>query len=169
MITLAPFWRNAIDYFGTPFRGGTPYRITGTVEMAEPRYGLSLKQPWASLVVAGRKSIEVRSWPTPRRGPILIHAARIPDARAEAWAWVPPELMAATKVVGGIIGAAEITGCLEYRDADAFAVDRVLHLNEAAWFRPPVLYGFIVSKARALPFWRFPGNVKFFTVPEPLT
>lgn len=37
---------------------------------------LSLWQPWASLVAAGVKSIETRSWSTSYRGPLGIHAAR---------------------------------------------------------------------------------------------
>ena len=36
---------------------------------------LSLLQPWASLVVMGFKTIETRSWRTPYRGPLLIHAS----------------------------------------------------------------------------------------------
>ena len=36
---------------------------------------LSLWQPWASLLVAGVKQIETRSWPIRHRGPLLIHAA----------------------------------------------------------------------------------------------
>jgi activating signal cointegrator 1 len=37
---------------------------------------LTLTQPWASLVANGSKSIETRSWRTPYRGPLLIHAAK---------------------------------------------------------------------------------------------
>lgn len=37
---------------------------------------LSLWQPWASAIVAGKKSIETRSWSTRHRGPLAIHAAR---------------------------------------------------------------------------------------------
>lgn len=33
---------------------------------------LSVKQPWASLIAEGIKSIEVRSWTTDHRGPLLI-------------------------------------------------------------------------------------------------
>ena len=55
-------------------------------------YALSIKQPWAALLVAGIKTVEIRRWPTNRRGRILIHAARIPDPRPEAWALVPDEL-----------------------------------------------------------------------------
>ena len=36
---------------------------------------LSLLQPWASLVVMGAKRIETRSWQTPYRGELLIHAS----------------------------------------------------------------------------------------------
>jgi hypothetical protein len=38
--------------------------------------GLSLTQPWATLVAIGAKRIETRSWRTYYRGVIAIHAAR---------------------------------------------------------------------------------------------
>ena len=66
-------------------------------------YALSLKQPWAALLVAGRKSIEVRKWPTVRRGRILIHAARVSDDRTEAWALVPGDLRPLAQRIGGIL------------------------------------------------------------------
>src|ERR1700689_5364039 len=37
---------------------------------------LTLTQPWASLVAVGAKRIETRSWRTPYRGPLAIHAAK---------------------------------------------------------------------------------------------
>lgn len=37
---------------------------------------LSLTQPWASLVALGHKQRETRSWSTPYRGRIAIHAAK---------------------------------------------------------------------------------------------
>jgi hypothetical protein len=39
---------------------------------------LSVKQPWASMITAGRKTIEVRSWSTHYRGPLLIVASKRP-------------------------------------------------------------------------------------------
>lgn len=36
---------------------------------------ISLLQPWATLVVLGAKKIETRSWETPFRGELLIHAS----------------------------------------------------------------------------------------------
>ena len=35
---------------------------------------LVVRQPWASLIEAGIKTVELRSWPTSYRGPILICA-----------------------------------------------------------------------------------------------
>lgn len=37
---------------------------------------LSLTQPWASLVAIGAKEWETRSWPTPYRGQVAIHASK---------------------------------------------------------------------------------------------
>ena len=137
--------------------------------MPEVHYALSLKQPWATLLVHGLKSIEVRRWSTPRRGRILIHAARIPDERPEAWRHVPPKLRKQAEVVQGIIGSAELLDCCEYRSVEAFAVDSALHLNETAWFQPPVLYGFRFAKPERLPYRRYLGWFKFFPVEEEAT
>lgn len=38
--------------------------------------GLTLWQPWASLIAVGAKTFETRSWTTGYRGPIAIHAAK---------------------------------------------------------------------------------------------
>src|SRR5271167_1377360 len=83
--------------------------LTPAMERTLRDYALSLKQPWAALLAHGRKTIEVRRWPTARRGRILIHAARVPDERPEAWAHVPPEWLETAQLLGGIIGAGEIT------------------------------------------------------------
>lgn len=37
---------------------------------------LSIRQPWASMIAVGEKTIEVRSWPTKYRGPLLVCAAK---------------------------------------------------------------------------------------------
>ena len=39
---------------------------------------LAIRQPWAALILAGAKTIEVRSWPTAHRGPLLIVASGKP-------------------------------------------------------------------------------------------
>lgn len=37
---------------------------------------LSIRQPWADLIVSGKKDIENRSWPTKFRGSFYIHAGK---------------------------------------------------------------------------------------------
>ena len=37
---------------------------------------LSLKQPYAELLVSGKKTIELRNWNTSFRGKFLIHASK---------------------------------------------------------------------------------------------
>jgi ASCH domain len=132
--------------------------------MAELEFAISVKQPWAALLAHGWKTIEVRRWPTARRGRVLIHAARVPDERAEAWAQVPQELEETAHVLGGILGAGELVECRAYRTPQAFAADRGRHLNDPAWFQEPVLYGFVFANLRALPFRAYPGWMRFFPV-----
>ena len=40
---------------------------------------LSVKQPWAGLIALGAKTLEVRSWKTSYRGPLVICASQSPD------------------------------------------------------------------------------------------
>lgn len=129
-----------------------------------PSHALSLRQPWAALLAHGLKTIEVRRWPTARRGRILIHASRVPDERPEAWAHVPEGLRDAARQMGGIIGACEITGCLTYHTQHEFAADRDRHLNEPDWFVGPALYGFTIANPAVTPFFPYPGWVRFFPV-----
>jgi hypothetical protein len=136
--------------------------------MALVAYALSIKQPWATLLLHGLKTIEIRSWPTARRGRLLIHAARVSDSHPGAWALVPGKLSRAARLTGGIVGACDLTGCITYRTAQAFAADQERHLNEPDWFRPPVLYGFTLANPAPLPFRPYPGRVRFFVVEDDL-
>ena len=43
---------------------------------------ISIRQPWASLVIMGIKDVENRTWTTPYRGPIYIHASQKFDSGA---------------------------------------------------------------------------------------
>lgn len=133
--------------------------------MAGVRYALSVKQPWAALLAAGVKTVEVRTWPTPRRGPVLIHASRVPDPRPEAWAWVTtPGLKAAAARTGGVVGAADLVDCLVYPTRDRFEADRGRHLNPPDWFAAGGLYGFVFRGAVPVRFLPCPGNTFFFKV-----
>jgi ASCH domain len=128
------------------------------------RLALSLKQPWAALLVAGRKSIEVRRWTTPYRGELLIHAARVDDERPEAWAHVDDEIRALAELRGGIIGVGTLAEVRVYRALAGFVADRALHLNESEWFEAGGLFGLRFEGLRTVPFCRVPGFFKLFEV-----
>lgn len=70
---------------------------------------LSIKQPWAALVVHGIKDIENRTWSTKRRGEVLIHASKaanqdIVDKYVEKY----PEIAGTVEIRGAIIGTVTI-------------------------------------------------------------
>ena len=46
-------------------------------------YTLTIKQPWASAIVLGLKSVENRTWSTNHRGPLAIHAGLSIDPEGE--------------------------------------------------------------------------------------
>lgn len=125
---------------------------------------ISVKQPWAALIVAGRKTVEIRRWATRVRGPVLIHAAKVDDDRPEAWQWVDsPAVADLCQMTGGLLGIANLRGCHIYRDQAGFDRDRPRHLNEPAWFTSP-MYGFEFADARPIPFVPYKGQTLFFAV-----
>lgn len=97
---------------------------------------ITLHQPWASLVMIGRKLYETRSWPTPYRGVLAIHAGKtLPDYALDFCAEFDGELTAAgipdaTELpLGVVLGCVRLTGCI--RTDDGFA--RTLPAHAKAW------------------------------------
>ncbi len=128
---------------------------------------LSIKQPWATLVVHGLKSIEIRRWTSKRRGRVLIHAGKRPDVRPQGWAYLPASLRDRANLLGGIVGSAEIEDCCTYADVERFRAHGPQHFNDAQWFEPPCLFGFVLKNAHVLPFRECDGWVRFFEVNHP--
>ena len=115
---------------------------------------LTIRQPFAWLIVNGFKDVENRTWPTPFRGRFLIHAAKQYGAAERANAervqrqhgiLVPPDLL-----LGGIVGEAELVDCVKG--------------HPSAWFKGP--YAFVLRNVRPLPFRALPGTQRFFDVPQ---
>ncbi len=46
---------------------------------------LTIKQPWATLIMQGDKRFEFRSWQTKYRGDLLIHAGKGIDKTMKNW------------------------------------------------------------------------------------
>ena len=40
---------------------------------------ISIRQPWAELILCGKKMIEVRSWDSSYRGILYLHTGKVPD------------------------------------------------------------------------------------------
>jgi hypothetical protein len=129
----------------------------------EPEYALSIKQPWAALVMRGLKTIEIRKWNTPKRGRIFIHTGRIADDREEGWGCLPKKVDLLTKKRGGLIGSVELVDVVRYDTVEQFRADVELHRNALEWFKPG-LYGFRFREPRIEPFRPVSGNVRFFKV-----
>lgn len=113
---------------------------------------LSIRQPWAWLIVNGHKDVENRTWSTKVRGPVLIHAAKgmtrdeYEDARSHA-AHLSVQIPAFEALErGGIVGLAVITSCV----GD----------SASPWFFGP--YGFVLRDAKPLPFTPLRGSLGFF-------
>lgn len=134
--------------------------------MPEPLVAISVKQPWAALLVAGIKTVEIRSWTTRRRGRVLIHAGKIDDERPEGWERINTlELKELAALRGGIVGEGQLIACKGYATARAFAADAELHFNDPGWFKPK-LCGFVFRGLKTVPFLPCPGQTLFFKVED---
>jgi activating signal cointegrator 1 len=81
------------------------------VAKSKPMRALSLTQPWATAIITGVKQIETRSWQTPFRGVIAIHAAKGFPGWAKEFAMTENTLgrLPDRLPLGAIIGVAKIT------------------------------------------------------------
>lgn len=87
---------------------------------------LTIKQPWAQLIIGGAKDIENRDWPTSLRGRIGIHASakldkhEILDACDFMKSFIPKfstRIFTAEALgypVGAILGTVELVDCVRW-------------------------------------------------------
>lgn len=133
---------------------------------ATANYALSIRQPWAALIVLGIKTIEIRRWPLAYRGQLFIHASSYPDKREQGWRLVPAEGAALARLRGGVIGMVNMVDCRRYPSRRAFLAERWRHHNDPSWFEPN-LFGFIFEHPRVVPYFAVKGNVRLFRVSPP--
>ena len=71
---------------------------------------LTIKQPWATLIMQGNKRFEFRSWQTKYRGELLIHAGKGIDKEAikRLSKYLPKELP-----LGKILGKVTLVDCIK--------------------------------------------------------
>lgn len=122
---------------------------------------ISIRQPWAWLILHAGKDIENRDWKTPYRGRCLIHASKsatkqdyqdaidfITSQRFDHLSIALPAIDQFDR--GGIVGSVDIVGCTDTSDSPWFVGD----------------YGFILRNPKPLPFTPYKGRLGFFNVPE---
>lgn len=112
-------------------------------------YCLSVRQPWAALIVAGIKTIENRKGLKNFRGLCYIHAAKTVDKRGFKWLEgnLDPEIYSNLEFhTGGIIGLVTITDCVQKSDS--------------IWFTGP--NGFVLKYPKQIDFYPCPGQLGFF-------
>ncbi|MFQ5531552.1 MAG: ASCH domain-containing protein [Candidatus Nanoarchaeia archaeon] len=102
---------------------------------------LSLKQPWAELILQGKKNIELRKWNTKFRGRFLIHASKNPDKKAmEKFGFK-------TLPCRFVVGEAELVDVKNYKNnKNEFEKDKYLHLATSDWGE----FGFILKNFKRL-------------------
>lgn len=82
---------------------------------------LTIRQPWASLIALGVKTIETRSWSTRYRGPIAIHAGKADTDRwmldhREAWGALGRVIGGAAPPRGAVVATATLADCVPMID-----------------------------------------------------
>lgn len=129
---------------------------------------LSIRQPWAWLIVQGIKPVENRSWSTDYRGEFLIHAGaglvqrdyRETAAQLRDLLGIElPDMHDLQMHRGGIVGIVELVDVVTHHDSPFFTGE----------------FGFVLANARPLPFVPWKGQLGWFDVPraavglEPIT
>nr|WP_319268249.1 hypothetical protein [uncultured Draconibacterium sp.] len=119
----------------------------------EPLKALSVKQPWAWLIVNGYKDLENRKTLKHLKGTFLIHAGQAYDT--EGRIFVGAEKAKAigmpygSKIErGGIVGYVEFNGSVQESDSP--------------WFAGPGFNGLVITEAHTLPFTPCKGQQGVF-------
>jgi ASCH domain-containing protein len=104
---------------------------------------LSIHQPWASLIASGKKTVEVRSWTTRHRGPLLICATKRPHGNDP---------------VGVAVAIVNLLDVRRFSPGDARA---------ARCEASPADYAWVLGDVRSIDPFPVTGNMGIFTVDAP--
>ncbi|HEY0414132.1 MAG TPA: ASCH domain-containing protein [Allosphingosinicella sp.] len=119
---------------------------------------LSVKQPWAELIMLGRKTIEVRTWSTGHRGALFLHTGRRP---AEGAFGLFPDIDA--RFLGGFIGLIDLVDIEQFGQA-SWSRLRPQHLVPGPM--PDAAYGWRLANPRRLATpMKGSGSLGIFPVP----
>jgi hypothetical protein len=127
--------------------------------------GLTMTQPWATLVALGENSIETRSWSTSYRGPLAIHSAQAFPKEARALCDEEPYRTVLARggyaspddlPRGSVIALAHLDDVMKFtrsslRETRARAAQRLVPEHEADFGDfSPGRFGFVLSHVQRL-------------------
>jgi hypothetical protein len=120
---------------------------------------LSVSQPYADLIIQGKKTIEIRTWNTKYRGEFLIHApAKIKKDACKRLGIDETKLR-----TGAIIGKAEIYDVKMYNSVSELKSDFKKHFATEEFLLHK--YGFLLKNPRELKIpIPYKGRLGFFNV-----
>lgn len=112
---------------------------------------LSIRQPWASMIVSGIKDVENRTWYSNYTGDLLIHSSKTIDKKAyNYFIGKFPNLKKyfLVNITGAIIGRAKLVQCTRF---DMMRQPSIWHEEDMyGWyFEDPVLFSIpIICKGK---------------------
>jgi predicted transcriptional regulator len=126
---------------------------------------LSLKQPFAELLVSGKKTIELRKWNTKFRGKFLIHASKQVDKERASSLNIDYTKLSQGKIIGTVV----LYDVKQYKSKAEFVKDRNKHFADINKFGS-YKFGFMVKNAKRFRTPKpYPGRLRFFQVQYPFT
>ncbi|HVT36971.1 MAG TPA: ASCH domain-containing protein [Nevskiaceae bacterium] len=137
-------------------------------------HAFSLTQPWATLVAIGAKTIETRSWSTPFRGWLAIHAARGFPKACQALCFEEPFKSA--------LAAAGYTHPSQLPRGDVLAIANLIDCISTNRWTPPVetleyafgdyspqRFGWVMPRVRRVQPFKATGALSIWRLPSPIT
>ena len=126
---------------------------------------LTIRQPWAALIVNGYKDVENRDWRLPEKycnTTVLIHSSSKPvfndhQAKLEmvARGW-PMKIEEKSKISGCIIGAVQFSGCEEWPGSSGNAPSPWCDMDSSFWWMiSKAMPIFPIAAKGKLSFWKF--------------
>lgn len=120
---------------------------------------LSIRQPWAELILQGKKTIETRKWNTKLREKFYIHASKTIDIKACKKFGMDPKFL----VTGAIVGKAVCSDTKEYFTGRQFMDDEKKHWAGLYGFARP-RFGFLLKGVKRIKPVPARGSLNFFKV-----
>lgn len=117
---------------------------------------LSVKQPWALLILSGGKTVEIRSWRTDYRGELAICASRAPD---DVWLKENKEAKPTLMPAGAVLGVVNLIDCRKSREEDEELAVCDIPKNSYSWV-------FDTTNAYTTRPDKITGKLRLFDIPD---